>query len=460
MYSSSMMAVASTFLALYIFFLYYIKIPEYVLVMVAMTTIIPSVLGDTAGAMIKDQTYWIFLWTRALNVTIFVLNIYIRHKAIPFTSPIKFGILSIILGGLYFFALGDSKDLTTWIWDFIYVILLFYNCMFERFSLKAFYLLFSALFLFISFYAITDYFFHFTPYNLLYSIHDLEIQYSVNEVFRARGLMGHPLLLSAQAGLYIGMTLMMYTFMKKHNIYMLAMIILALFVSLLTASKTSLLLIAVELLYFAYLSFKTKQTMHMIAMSAIIIIIAIVTYNYWSTQYENFIFRLYHSGTEHREAAYSSVANLFSDNPFGVGIDNINTEIKRYATYGLIKDFTLDNFFLRQIAAYGVLAVIPCMFYYFYLYPAHRFRRIYPALFPALLMFALLWTFVGVSFNLETFISLKTPFFAIIGFVYSTFFSWEDYDDTEFAESYANDEEYDTDELNPNYIEEVSDDGY
>ena len=75
-------------------------------------------------------------------------------------------------------------------------------------------------------------------------------------------------------------------------------------------------------------------------------------------------------------------------------------------------------------------------------------------------MFALLWTFVGVSFNLETFISLKTPFFAIIGFVYSTFFSWEDYDDTEFAESYANDEEYDTDELNPNYIEEVSDDGY
>lgn len=459
-YSSSMMAAATTALAIYILFLYYIRIPEYILVMVAMTTIMPSVHGETASAMIKDQIYWIFLWMRVLIVSIFIINIYVRKKTIPFKSPIKFGILSISLGALYFFAFGDIKDLMTWIWDFIYVILFFYNCISERFSLKVFYFLYSALFLMISFYSITDYFFHFTPYSLLYNIHDLELQSSANEVFRARGLTGHPLLLSAQAGLYIGIILFKFTINREYDLFMIVMVLLALFVSLLTASKTSLLVIAGELLYFIYLSAKTKQTMHMIAMSFIIILIAAVTSDYWSSQYDNFIFRLYNSGTEHREAAYSSVANLFYDNPFGVGIDNINSEIKRYATYGLIKDFTLDNFFLRQIAAYGVFAVITCAFYYFYLHTAYLLRRSYPSLFFMLMLFALIWTFTGISFNLETFISLKTPFFAIVGFIYSIYLSYDDDDDMEFAESSADEGEYFMEDYHPDYIEESSDNDY
>lgn len=455
-FSRSMMALATSFMAIYIFILYLRKIPEYVFVMVAMTTIIPSVLGETASAMIKGQIYWIFLWMRVLIVAIFLSNLYIRHKTIPFTSPLVIGIVSILLGAFYFFAFGDSKDLTTWIWDFVYVILFFYNCMFERFSLKTSYILFSTLFFLLSFYAITDYFFHFTPYNLLYVIHDLELDSSSNDVYRARGLTGHPLLLSAQAGLYIGIILFKFTINREYDLFMIIMVLLALFVSLLTASKTSLLVIAGELLYFIYLSAKTKQTMHMIAMSFIIILIAAVTSDYWSSQYDNFIFRLYNSGTEHRVAAYSSVANLFSDNPFGVGIDNINTEIKRYATYGLIKDFTLDNFFLRQIAAYGVFAIIPCIFYYFYLHRAYQLRHDSPLLFSTLFIFALIWTFIGISFNLEAFVSIKTTFFSIIGCIYSIFYSWGDFDNVEYAELSADEDEFINDDDDPEYSEDIT----
>ncbi len=69
----------------------------------------------------------------------------------------------------------------------------------------------------------------------------------------------------------------------------------------------------------------------------------------------------------HRLGAYKVVSDLVSDYPFGVGASNVfhTIRIENYQSVFFLRDFeALDNFFLTNIAAYGVFSLV-CFVYYF-----------------------------------------------------------------------------------------------
>ena len=192
-------------------------------------------------------------------------------------------------------------------------------------------------------------------------------EYDLNfAVFRASGLLGHPLVLALVTLLYQVMLYVRYIYTKNFNFLLYFFSIL---VAMITVSRTVYIVYAVLLLYFLIVTKFFVRFKRIVALIAAAALIGVGVIYFFPDLYEGIVYRFVNGEAYHREAAFATVEKLFRDKPFGVGIWQIDNVIatQGYATWGFIVGFgTLDNFFLTQIAAYGYFSIVAFYFYFQY----------------------------------------------------------------------------------------------
>ena len=135
------------------------------------------------------------------------------------------------------------------------------------------------------------------------------------------------------------------------------------------------------------------------------VVLAIVAYSLSKDQFTLLLNRLEYAGASHRFAAWKTSYNLFLDNWLGVGHSNIMQQIKNggYAAQGFSANFTtLDNFFLSQFCAYGLMALLPIVYFFYIPLLAYKKRMWIPLEFKVSIMLFVLIFLTSFSFCWES----------------------------------------------------------
>ena len=242
-------------------------------------------------------------------------------------------------------------------------------------------------------YAILQHIFDICPYNWLYE--------RVNDPLwadnlRARGILGNSLILTGSLLFFQASQYIQFFRTRKISIVLLILNMIAV---LFTGSRTA---IIVSLFMFGYYFMTAKlykSAKAIIIVSITILSFTLFTINYLGDFLDLIITRFIEGEANHRLAAFGSVANLVSDNIFGVGSANVLTEIRRYATTNLLRDFTLDNFFLKEIAAFGIFSILVFAFYFLFVYEAYKLRNANNWIWKSICLLFIIWSLIGFSFD-------------------------------------------------------------
>lgn len=286
-----------------------------------------------------------------------------------------------------------------------------YNC---NITLKNYFKVIDFIFYIIVCYAFFEFILNLCPYNKYYN---LLIGTNAEFFGRAKGLLGHPLLLSGVVLLYQA-TLFIRTFYKlKINIVNQ---ILCIVCALITVSRTTLIILSIEVILYliftqSYKSFK-KFIIYISGLT-----IALLGIIMFGDQYLNDLFIRFEEGSaEHRLAGWQTTYNLLSENFFGVGHTDIMGAIRKggYAASGFTAEFTtIDNVFLGEFCSYGILGILTIIFYYQYLIFAFKNRKATPIKYKSILFLYIIMTLLGLSYNWNGISVVSLMFYSIVGYL-------------------------------------------
>lgn len=237
----------------------------------------------------------------------------------------------------------------------------------------------------------------------------------INGIPRAKGILGHPLILSFIVILYQSIIIIKSFIYQKFNFLA---ILSCLIISALTTSRTTVILIIFVFCYY-YITSKMYKSLSKNIVLVFVISCCIILFHYLFAPIITNISERFNDGANHRLASYPSVMMLFMDNPLGVGYTQVTNKINEYATINLIRDFPLDNFFLTQIAAYGIISIIVFKYYFYYVIIAFKLKRTSKVLYKSVLLLFFIYSLVGFSFNIEAYIQISLTFYGFIGYLFS-----------------------------------------
>ncbi|WP_320054878.1 O-antigen ligase family protein [uncultured Acetobacteroides sp.] len=361
--------------------------------------------------IIADYIWWPINAIRESIFLIFILYYVIRKMYAKLITKHLLIILSSLLILSFLYSIYNNSnflELINWINTAFYFILFYFITYNDQSSLKDFLLLLDILFICTSIYTIIEFIFQISPYQSLYSQY---ITFGIeDEIGRAKGLLGHPLVLSSlviiyQVTLYIRLMLF-----KEFKALLFA---LTLVIGVFTTSRTTVVIMAFSFIYYFIAAGIYKNPKKIIVIIFIITITIFAALNSLQYYINNNLNRIETSSSEHRMAGYTSVANFSADHILGVGYTDLTKKIKveGYASKGLIDGFgTLDNFFLTQIAAYGIFSIIVFAFYFYLFFKSYHYRKKNKMLFRSAFMLFLTWCLIGLSFNLESYLCLLLLF--------------------------------------------------
>ena len=383
---------------------------NYTPLIIALSFTAPGFL-DNMGGNAKFLLYFI----RFIILVIWCYYYIILYKgklSIKGLAPI----LMLLLGEFYSLTTGNGQEFSYIFYAVIYLSMINYISSKDRMEISSVYIYFNAIFLCSGIYGILESFFGICPYK-----YDLDFA-----VFRASGLLGHPLVLAIITLLYQVLLYVRYIYAKKFNFLLY---IYSLIVAMVTVSRTVYIVYVVLLLYFLFITNFFKSFKKMLALMTVAFLIVYGIMLFFPDLFNGIIYRFVNGEAYHREAAFATVEKLIRDRPFGVGkwqIDNV-IATQGYATWGFIIGFgTLDNFFLTQIAAYGYFSIVA--FYFYFQYYFHFVKNI-KAL--KLLCFILLiWISISFSFDLESY-----PAVLVIYGFYSTFLVKKEFLEKKYAQT-------------------------
>lgn len=312
-------------------------------------------------------------------------------------------IMMLFLGEFYSLITGNNQEFSSVLYAVIYLSMMHFISSKDNMRTSSVFKYFDVIFICTGIYGILESFCGICPY-----------EYDLNfAVFRASGLLGHPLVLAIVTLLYQVMLYVRYIYTKNFNFLLYLFSIL---VAMITVSRTVYIVYAVLLLYFLIVTKYFVRFKRIVALIAAAALIGAGVIYFFPDLYEGIVYRFVNSEAYHREAAFATVEKLFRDKPFGVGIWQIDNVIatQGYATWGFIVGFgTLDNFFLTQIAAYGYFSIVA--FYFYFQYYFHFLKNLQAL--KLLCFLFLIWVSISFSFDLESY-----PAVLIIFGFYSTFF--------------------------------------
>jgi oligosaccharide repeat unit polymerase len=323
-----------------------------------------------------------------------------RQKNKVLSLEIVFTFIAILLITLFYsINNGDFSDVINWLNTFIYFYLFFYLVYNENNTINYYFKLFDVIFICTVVYVILEFIFKISPYQILY------VSGSIGEVDyyeeRARGLLGHPLLLSSFIVIY---QTTLYLRLILFNKFKYILFLLTVVVGILTNSRTTILVMVFFVIYYFFINKIYKSPKKLMLLFFTLIMGCLAIFSTMESFVEKNIERFHENAAGHRMAGYQTTFQYFSDHNFGTGYTNLFTNIKRggYAAKGLIENFgTFDNFFLTQIAAYGIFSILIFYFYFYFVLKAYRYRKIEKKIYHCFLLLFFCWVLVGLSFNLE-----------------------------------------------------------
>lgn len=268
----------------------------------------------------------------------------------------------------------------------------------------------DVLFLITGLYAIAQYFFNYSPYEFIYSH---RIVYNIYAVFRAQGLLGHPLCLSCVCLLYLSYVLIrIYEQEKK----MWPLLFFCCFVSFLTVSRTTVYVGCVEILLWLFLSGHIKRVKVIVISLLLITVVFLFSDSFLNDLISVNFNRIENGNSDHRIAGFKTIYNLLKSHWFGVG-DGYMIYVRKEHLFsaGFIESFgTFDNYFLTQIAKYGLLAGFVFYFDYFLLIHVFKTPHLKMYIWNGVFLLFVVRSLMGFSFDVESYDCFNIPFFMFL----------------------------------------------
>jgi hypothetical protein len=292
--------------------------------------------------------------------TLVGLFIYIVLKKKPIVYDFRFCILLIPLLMLMAVAWGVKND----VFDEPKIMMLFILSTFgvfclsfyDELNLRQFFILIDIIFYLTSVFALLEFFFKFSPYQFIF--YDLPLDYQL----RTKGLLGHPLVYSAFLSMYMALLFTKVIIFKRWNIFNFSLVI---FMIVLSASRTGLILTLVSFFLYVILN-KAYKNFYFIVGLIILTLIGISAFPYIIDSLDlTAVDRVANASSDQRLGSYPVAVGIFSQNLFGIGISTqaIKHEVNiPGAHYSLNSNYdksfvVFDNSFLTGLVGYGFLSV-------------------------------------------------------------------------------------------------------
>ena len=380
------------FLSCYLLWMVLTKKPGYSLIIMATTLTLVSIESDFFdNSIFGNRLTHIYRYIMGSTIAIAAYKFFIEKKRYN-SSLIYMWIIYFTICMFYAAFANDSLSQNI-IGATLSIYLFFFVCYTDEFSSTNLSRIINTMALITIAYAILQHIFDICPYNWLYE--------RVNDPLwadnlRARGILGNSLILTGSLLFFQASQYIQFFRTRKISIVLLILNMIAV---LFTGSRTA---IIVSLFMFGYYFMTAKlykSAKAIIIVSITILSFTLFTINYLGDFLDLVATRFIEGEANHRLAAFGSVANLVSDNIFGVGSANVLTEIRRYATTNLLRDFTLDNFFLKEIAAFGIFSILVFAFYFLFVYEAYKLRNANNWIWKSICLLFIIWSLIGFSFD-------------------------------------------------------------
>ena len=394
----------------YVVWMFISKKTGYSLVIVALALTMPKMIRETDVYIIGLRWPQVFLGLCIVAVAFLCIN---KKKSNPVHNVVLVCGLFILLYLLY------CSNPTFRYFRGLVDAVIFIHCMFyissqDKMDFEDVFKGASLIFVFTAIYAIAHYFFNIGPYSALTDRSYLE---SIGYVFikREGGLFCNSLVLSAICVIYH--SLILARFLKTHKMAYV-MELLCITTAILTISRTAIVILAVQFLL--YLFFNRTVRLGTTIVLAMVLSVFYLTVLKDSGAVTDLNDRM-EMTSEHRESGYSTTWRIISDHPLGVGKQKVAFYMHEYNTGGIEEDLvTLDNFYLTQIASYGLLSFISFAFYLLYFFSVPRYlknkdnRKV-------LLLLIVTWCLLGFSYDVESFEPVTVSCFGFIGLLFVSF---------------------------------------
>lgn len=391
----------------------FLKVPGSELLLVAIALCLPLGMSST-GVVFPEVNRMKNAFQTILMLIPFISGyILLQRKNIESKQILTLMILMALLGA--FFAIL-TRDLNEFLrlfrgvaLTFGFFVLCYYD---KKISIEDVFVCFDILFIISLYYGISDFLFHNSPYQYMTEA-TLSLNYG-----RARGILGHALFLSGLAIIYQSIIFIRYMITNKFNY---VQEFLCIIMALIVISRTTAIVMFVEFLLFFMFNFGKKKLKFLVLNIIVISIISYFVMFFGSDIVKTLLIRFEDTEESHRLSAYSATLKLFSHNPIGVGYEHIMQEIIRghYYSYGFSKYFTtLDNYFLTQLAAYGIFASLTVYSYFYFLIKAIKQKIKFPLLFKVMILLYVPFILQSFTFNWDSSIFLCLMLFGLTGYLY------------------------------------------
>lgn len=375
--------------------------PGYSVILIAMAMCQPNVASeevDLAIGINYTRYYYYSLFILPVIVTFINLN---RNNRVPLKAPIFLSVVFFLLGLIY------NVDLNKIVYPIVATYAAFLVGYYDRIDFPQYFNLFSIILIITAIYAALEFHFRICPYNDFYTTSQ---GYVAAILKRAQGLLGNPLILLTFATFYLATH---SAYAVEHKKITVLPLLVCIYLCLIVVSRTA---VVSMLFFFLLYHFYSKSSLRLKLPLLFAVGLACFGAYYFLTEtVGDLIYRLQNSDVMHRQSGFTIVSNILRDNFFGVGFDNYSASLRKYATSGFNTDVnSLDNFFLTQIAHYGLLGVFVLLFYLYYFLVYFRSRRMRKKSKEILFLFAA-FTITGFSFDFEAYNNVCLFVYIMIG---------------------------------------------
>lgn len=270
-------------------------------------------------------------------------------------------------------------------------------------SFKSFIRVLFVTFLPVLVYTILQNFYQFSIYTPITSV-DLFANKDISN-FRAFALFGHPLVLSAYLCFMFSIIIAAGFVSRKINYIFLILII---FCSLLTVSRTPIIIIGAISLFYIILSIRKFSLKQIFIFSLALVLATLVLENFFIDFVDNIILRFQtEKNVSHRFGAYFTGYNVIVDNLFGLGSEDIMIKIRQghYNAPGFWAYFsTIDSFYVSMVASYGILSFFYFRFFFQFLFKSFSLHHKSVNIFYAVIIIYVCFSLIGFSFDLQSYV--------------------------------------------------------
>ena len=285
----------------------------------------------------------------------------------------------------------------------------------KKISLKDVFFYIDVLFAVSFIYGVLDYFFRLSPYQFISNA-----TFSEMWINRAKGILGHPLYLSALVLFFQSTIFIRYLLYKRFTYFQEFICII---MALIVVSRTTVIVMLLEYILFIIIN-KGYKNIKFIVFNIMGLTIISLFFIYFADSILIDIMLRFNEGVGNRDGAWEPVMSLFVKNPIGVGYSNIMSSLSRgyYVDSEFNADFsTVDNLFLSQLAAYGVFGFFKIAYYFYFLYDAYKLRKKSPQFFKIIVLLYFPILLESFSFDWDGSIFLCLLVYGLIGYIYRFF---------------------------------------